>query len=77
MAIVLRRKETRTSIAFAGARPIFNSRMTTLTLTLEDAAAGKARQVAREKQTSLEDMLRQFVMRLSQGEAEDHAAIGR
>jgi hypothetical protein len=45
--------------------------MTTLTLTLDDAAAAKARQVAQRRNSSLEDMLKGFVVSLGQDDATD------
>lgn len=38
--------------------------MTTLTLTLDDAAAAKARQAAQRRQSSLEELLHRFVLNL-------------
>jgi hypothetical protein len=56
------------------AATIFN--MTTLTLTLDDAAAAKARQAARRRQSSLEDLLQRFVVKLGD-EATAEAASGQ
>jgi hypothetical protein len=51
--------------------------MTTLTLTLDDAAALKAQQVAQRRHTSLEDMVRGYVMSLSNEEMEDEISSQR
>ena len=44
--------------------------MTTLVVTVDDAAASKARQVAQRRQTSLENMLSGFVVSLSKDDSD-------
>jgi hypothetical protein len=51
--------------------------MTTVTLTLDDAAAAKARQVAQRRNSSLEDMLKVFVLKLSQDDSSESASAQR
>jgi hypothetical protein len=48
--------------------------MTTLVLTLDDAAAAKARLAAQRRQSSLEDLVQRFVVNLGQEENGDGAA---
>ena len=50
--------------------------MTTLTLTLDDAAARKARRAARRAQASLEDLLCQFVEKLGSSEPDSAVSQG-
>ena len=50
--------------------------MTTLTLTLDDQAARKARQAARRRQATLEDLVRQFVEKLGRSESDANATPG-
>ena len=50
--------------------------MTTLTLTLDDQAAHKARQAARRRKVTLEDLVRQFVEKLGRSESDPKAAPG-
>ncbi len=61
----------------SGKAACYRHRMTTLSLTLDDAAAVKARHVARRRQTSLEDMLRGFVASLGEDDSDDTASAQR
>ncbi|MFZ4766613.1 MAG: hypothetical protein ACOYMN_16800 [Roseimicrobium sp.] len=51
--------------------------MTTLTLTLDDAAAAKARHAAQRRHCSLEDMLCRFVVSLSHDGSDEAVAANR
>ncbi len=50
--------------------------MTTLTLTLDDHDAHKAHQAARRRQATLEELVRQFVVKLGRSESDPKAPLG-